>query len=447
MDSNKEHLLENGNLKGTSSNEEEVHHGMTDRRLSSSPLQNKSFPTLLPFSVQNGKVRKVLINFQVVLLGTKLSVLLPTIPLSFVAVYCGFGKAWVFSMSLLGLTLLAERVSFLTEQVSYYTGPTVGGLLNATFGNATELIIAISALSQNKLQLLKYSLLGSVLSNLLLVLGTSLFCGGLANLRSEQKFERRQAHVNSLLLMLGAFCHMLPMLLPYAGDSTVTEGQTLELSRALCIIMLLSYATYLFFQLWTHRTFFESLEESNDDEDDDVAVVAFWSGFVWLFVVTITTAWLSEYVVGTIEDASKSWGLSVSFLSLILVPILGNAAEHAGSIIFALKNKLDISLGISLGSATQILMFVVPSCVVVAWIMGINMDINFNLIETVSLALAVITTSIALQDGTSHYVKGLVLILCYIVIGICFFIFETPMDDNETKRMNMHRRPKPWMKE
>lgn len=169
----------------------------------------------------------------------------------------------------------------------FYFSFAVGGLLNATFGNATELIIAISALSQNKLQLLKYSLLGSVLSNLLLVLGTSLFCGGLANLRSERKFERvrshhnleyptskihinfrililfnsqRQAHVNSLLLMLGAFCHMLPMLLPYAGDSTVTEGQTLELSRALCIIMLLSYATYLFFQLWTHRTFFESLE-------------------------------------------------------------------------------------------------------------------------------------------------------------------------------------------
>lgn len=170
---------------------EDVQHGMTARQLSSSSLRNKSDFTLLPTgSVQNGKVGKVLINLQVVLLGTKLSVLLPTIPLAFVAVYCGFGKPWVFSTSLLGLTLLAERVSFLTEQVSYYTGPTVGGLLNATFGNATELIIAISALNQNKEQLLKYSLLGSVLSNLLLVLGTSLFCGGLANLRSEQKFER-----------------------------------------------------------------------------------------------------------------------------------------------------------------------------------------------------------------------------------------------------------------
>ncbi|PQM37915.1 vacuolar cation/proton exchanger 1 [Prunus yedoensis var. nudiflora] len=426
MASNQECLLENG-----TSSEEEVHHGRTARQLSASALRKKSDPTL-PNSVQNGHLREWLVNLQVVLLGTKLSVLLPTIPLSIFAVYYGFGKPWIFTLSLLGLTLLAERISFLTEQISYYIGPTVGGLLNATFGNATELIIAISALSQRKVALLKYSLLGSVLSNLLLVLGTSLFCGGLANLRREQKFERRQANVNSLLLLLGTFCHTLPMLLQYAGDSAAQKDQTLQFSRAISILMLLSYIAFMFFQLWTHRGFFELQQVSEVDGDEDVeeevAEIGFWSGFAWLFAVTAITALLSEYVVGTIEDASKSWGLSFSFLSLILVPILGNAAEHAGSIIFAFKNKLDISLGVSLGSATQVAMFVVPCCVVVAWIMGINMDLNFGLIETVSLALAVITTAFALQDGTSHYVKGLVLIFCYFVIGICFFVFETPVD-------------------
>ncbi|CAL9002798.1 unnamed protein product [Prunus brigantina] len=427
MASKQECLLENG-----TSSEDEVHHGRTPRQLSASALRKKSDPTL-PNSVQNGHLRELLVNLQVVLLGTKLSVLLPTIPLSIFAVYYGFGKPWIFTLSLLALTLLAERISFLTEQISYYTGPTVGGLLNATFGNATELIIAISALSQGKVALLKYSLLGSVLSNLLLVLGTSLFCGGLANLRREQKFERRQANVNSLLLLLGTFCHTLPMLLQYAGDSAVTKDQTLQFSRAISILMLLSYIAFMFFQLWTHRGFFELQQVSEVDGDDDVeeevAEIGFCSGFAWLFAVTAITALLSEYVVGTIEDASKSWGLSFSFLSLILVPILGNAAEHAGSIIFAFKNKLDISLGVSLGSATQVAMFVAPCCVVVAWIMGINMDLNFNVIETVSLALAVITTAFALQDGTSHYVKGLVLIFCYIVIGICFFVFETPVGE------------------
>ncbi|CAB4315161.1 unnamed protein product [Prunus armeniaca] len=427
MASHQECLLENG-----TSSEEEVHHGRTARQLSASALRKKSDPTL-PNSVQNGHLRELLVNLQVVLLGTKLSVLLPTIPLSIFAVYYGFGKPWIFTLSLLALTLLAERISFLTEQISYYTGPTVGGLLNATFGNATELIIAISALRQGKVALLKYSLLGSVLSNLLLVLGTSLFCGGLANLRREQKFERRQANVNSLLLLLGTFCHTLPMLLQYAGDSAATKDQTLQFSRAISILMLLSYIAFMFFQLWTHRGFFELQQVSEVDGDEDVeeevAEIGFCSGFAWLFAVTAITALLSEYVVGTIEDASKSWGLSFSFLSLILVPILGNAAEHAGSIIFAFKNKLDISLGVSLGSATQVAMFVVPCCVVVAWIMRINMDLNFNVIETVSLALAVITTAFALQDGTSHYVKGLVLIFCYIVIGICFFVFETPVGE------------------
>ncbi|XP_050141825.1 vacuolar cation/proton exchanger 3-like isoform X2 [Malus sylvestris] len=409
MASNQECLLENGNLvNDTREEEEEVnhHHGKTARQMSASSLRRKSDPSLAA-GVQNRHLRQLLVNLQVVLFGTKLSVLLPTIPLSIIAVCYGFGKPWIFALSLLAITLLAERISFLTEQISYYTGPTVGGLLNATFGNATELIIAISALSQNNIALLKYSLLGSVLSNLLLVLGTSLFCGGLANLRGEQKFERRQANVNSLLLLLGTFCHMLPMLLRYAGDSAVAEDQTLQISRAFSIV---------------------SEVDGDEDVQEDVAEVGFWSGFAWLFVVTTITALLSEYVVGTIEDASRSWGLSVSFLSLILVPILGNAAEHAGSIIFALKNKLDISLAVSLGSATQIAMFVVPCCAVVGWIMGVNMDVNFNLIETVSFALAVITAALALQDGTSHYVKGLVLILCYIVIGICFFVYETPLD-------------------
>lgn len=141
-------------------------------------------------------------------------------------------------------------------------------------------------------------------------------------------------------------------------------------------------------------------------------------------------ALLSEYVVDTIQDASDSWGLSVSFLSIILLPIVGNAAEHAGAIIFAFKNKLDISLGVALGSATQISMFAVPLCVIVAWIMGVKMDLNFNLLETGSLALAIIVTGFTLQDGTSHYLKGLILLLCYFVIGACFFVQRTPNDPN-----------------
>ncbi|KAK9289314.1 hypothetical protein L1049_007469 [Liquidambar formosana] len=395
----KKQWLENGNLKGLS---KEIRHGRTAHNMSSSSLRKKS-DLVLVSRVRFVILRQLLANLQEVILGTKLSVLFPAIPLAIVADCYGFGRPWVFGLSLLGLTPLAERVSFLTEppfiEVIFpcIFGFTVGGLLNATCGNATELIIAVLALSRKKIGVVKYSLLGSILSNLLLVLGTSLFCGGLANLKNEQKYDRKQADVNSLMLLLALLCHMLPMTFRYAASSSALAAvPTLQLSRASSIIMLLAYFAYLIFQLFTHRQLFEAQEEADDDSDvisEEVPVIGFWSGFAWLIGMTAVIALLSEYVVSTIEDASDSWGISVSFISIILLPIVGNAAEHAGAIIFAFKNKLDISLGVALGSATQIAMFVVPLCVIVAWIMGINMDLDFNLLETGSLTLSIIVTS------------------------------------------------------
>lgn len=181
-------------------------------------------------------------------------------------------------------------------------------------------------------------------------------------------------------------------------------------------------------------------QESGDDDDDaieETPVIGFWSGVVWLVGMTAVISLLSEYIVGTIEDASNSWGLSVSFISIILLPIVGNAAEHAGAVIFAFKNKLDITLGVALGSATQIAMFVVPMCVIVSWILGINMDLNFNILETGSLAMAIIATAFTLQDGTSHYMKGFALLLCYIVISACFFLSKTPHDQNAVNNLGI----------
>ncbi|KAK4342756.1 hypothetical protein RND71_038572 [Anisodus tanguticus] len=426
-------LLENGNIKPLSKEMRHGHgrsHGRTAHNVSSSSLRKKSDLTLVR-KVPCAIVRDVLANVQEVIFGTKLFVLFIAIPFAILAHYQNFGRSWVFGLSLLGLTPLAERVSFFTEQIAFFTGPTVGGLLNATCGNATELIIAIFALMQHKVDVVKYSLLGSILSNLLLVLGTSLFCGGIANLSKEQKYDRKQADVNSLLLLLGLLCHVLPLLFRYAdvGESAaITTEAVLQLSRVSCIVMLIAYIAYLVFQLWTHRQLFDAEAEDNQDDDaeDEEAVLGFWSAFAWLVGMTLIIALLSEYVVGTIEVTSESWGISVSFISVILLPIVGNAAEHAGAVIFAFKNKLDISLGVALGSATQIAMFVVPLCVIVAWIVGVRMDLDLNLLETGSLALSIIVTAFTLQDGTSHYIKGLVLLLCYIVISACFFVSNRP---------------------
>ncbi|XP_042491555.1 vacuolar cation/proton exchanger 3-like [Macadamia integrifolia] len=423
--------LENGgscNLKGSS---KEIRHGRTAHNMSSSSLRKKSDISLVS-KIPCSLLRQFFKNLQEVILGTKLSVLFPAIPLAIIASAYNFGTPWVFALSLLGLTPLAERISFLTEQIAYFTGPTVGGLLNATCGNATELIIALLALHQNKIEVVKCSLLGSVLSNLLLVLGTSLFCGGLANIKKEQKYDRKQADVNSLLLLLGLLCHILPLLfkMNYNTDGTTQMADsTLQLSRVSSIVMLLAYSAYLFFQLKTHRQLFEAQVEEEGDKvgSEEEAVISFWSAFSWLVGMTAVVALLSEYVVGTIEDASESWGISVSFISIILLPIVGNAAEHAGAIIFAFKNKLDITLGVALGSATQISVFVIPLSVLVAWIMGIEMDLDFNILETSSLALSILVTAFTLQDGTSHYMKGFVLLLCYVVMGACFFVLRTPL--------------------
>ncbi|KAG5088898.1 hypothetical protein AAZX31_01G112100 [Glycine max] len=433
-------LVENGgggnnNVKGLLS--KEMRHGRTAHNMSSSSLRKKSDLTLLS-KVHSDTLKNLLVNLQEVILGTKLSIIFPAIPLAIVAQSYGFGRPWIFALSLLGLTPLAERVSFLTEQLAYYTGPTVGGLLNATCGNATELIIAIFALSNNKIAVVKYSLLGSIISNLLLVLGTSLFCCGIANIRKEQKYDRRQADINLLMLFVALLSHLLPVLFHYVGASAAdTVESSLQLSRVASIVMVTAYCAYLVFQLWTHRQLFEAQDEADEEggNDSEEAVIGFWSAFAWLVGMTVIIALLSEYVVHTIEDASDSWGLSVSFLSIILLPIVGNAAEHAGAIIFAFKNKLDISLGVSLGSATQISMFVVPLCVIVAWILGIKMDLNFNILETGSLAVAITITAFTLQDGTSHYMKGLVLVLCYIIIGACFFVQRTP--SNQTNVPNI----------
>ncbi|KAK3000048.1 hypothetical protein RJ639_023830 [Escallonia herrerae] len=236
---------------------------------------------------------------------------------------------------------------------------------------------------------------------------------------------QKQANVNLLLLLLALFCHTLPMMFRYTGESSgVTAEATLQLSRVNSIIMLIAYFAYLIFQLWTHKQFFQAQKEDDDDDlvSEESAVIGFWSGLVWLAGMTALTALLSEYLVGTIEDASESWGLSVSFISIILLPFVGNAAEHAGAIVFAFKNKLDICLGVAVGSATQISMFVVPLSIILAWIMGIKMDLDLHLLGTVCFALSIFVTAFTLQDGSSHYMKGLVLVLCYVVIGAFFFV-------------------------
>ncbi|PKU67091.1 Vacuolar cation/proton exchanger 1a [Dendrobium catenatum] len=276
-------------------------HCRTAHNMSSSSLRKKSDLSLLS-KVRCGILRNFMSNLHEIFLGTKLFVLFPAVPLAIAAQNYGFGRDSIcFS-----LLLHSSQGYFFCEGIHALT---VGGLLNATCGNATELIIALFALHKGKIEVVKFSLIGSILSNLLLVLGSSLFCGGIANLRKEQYFDRKQANVNTSLLMLGALCHVLLLLFRCAvttGEQNVAIVPTLALSRVCSIVMLATYMAYLFFQLKTHRQLFESPEEDDDNDDvvsEDETVMGFLSALIWLVGFTIIIAVLSEYVVGTIEQS------------------------------------------------------------------------------------------------------------------------------------------------
>ncbi|KAL4560102.1 hypothetical protein LXL04_032251 [Taraxacum kok-saghyz] len=336
-------------------------------------------------------------------------------------------QGWVFFFSLLGITPLAERLGYATEQLACYTGNTVGGLLNATFGNATEMIISIYALKNGMIRVVQQSLLGSILSNMLLVLGCAFFTGGIVHYPKVQRFNQTAAIVSSGLLLMAVMGILFPAVLHFTHTEVHFGKSELALSRFSSCIMLVAYASYLFFQLKSHANLYDSVDEERENngdepEEDEVPEITMWEAIAWLTILTLWVSVLSGYLVDAIQGASDSWNMPVSFISVILLPIVGNAAEHASAIMFAMKDKLDITLGVAIGSSTQISMFVIPFCVVVGWIMGQPMDLNFQLFETATLFITVLVVAFMLQEGTSNYFKGLMLILCYLIVAASFFV-------------------------
>ncbi|XP_030481562.1 vacuolar cation/proton exchanger 3 isoform X1 [Cannabis sativa] len=371
-------------------------------------------------------------SIKIVVFSAKINLLIPFGPLAIVVDKFSGHNGWVFILSLLGIIPLAERLGYTTEQLACYTGPTVGGLLNATFGNATELIICVYALRNGMIRVVQQSLLGSILSNMLLVLGCAFFAGGLVNSKREQVFNKGAATMSSGLLLMA----VMGLLFPAVLHSTHTElhfGRSeLSLSRFTSCIMLVAYAGYLVFQLKSQSNLYHSVNEGNGeidvplDDNEEAPEISKWESIIWLSILTIWISIISEYLVDAIEGASLKMHIPVAFISVILLPIVGNAAEHAGAVMFAMKDKLDISLGVAIGSSTQIAMFGIPFCVVVGWIMGRPMDLNFQLFETATLFITVLVVAFMVQEGTSNYFKGLMLVLCYVIVAASFFVHIDP---------------------
>ncbi|KAH6557687.1 hypothetical protein KP509_1Z100600 [Ceratopteris richardii] len=369
-----------------------------------------------------------------VLRGSKIWWLHPAVIVSVLVKIFGLSEAYVFSFSLLGIAPLAERLGFVTEQLAVYTGATVGGLLNATFGNATEMIISLFALQNGLIRVVQLSLLGSILSNMLLVMGCAFFSGGLVHIQADQKFNQATATLNSGLLLMA----VMGLLFPAVLHSTHTEvhdfASELALSRFSSCIMLIAYAAYLYFQLKSHRQMYDIPDDVEESvEDCEEVKLSLKGALIWLAILTILISVLSNYLVDAIEEASKSLSIPLAFISVIILPIVGNAAEHASAIMFAVRDKLDLSLAVAIGSSTQISMFVIPFCVVVGWIAGKPMDLDFRLFETATLFITVIVVAFMLQEGKANYFKGLMLVLCYLIVGASFFVHSDSPNEEEGK--------------
>ncbi|EYU34384.1 hypothetical protein ABFS82_13G052800 [Erythranthe guttata] len=370
-------------------------------------------------------------SIKIALFSNKLNLLLPCGPLAIVVDKLTNHHGWVFFLSLLGIIPLAERLGWATEQLAFFTGPTVGGLLNATFGNATELIISMRAMKSGMIRVVQQSLLGSILSNMLLVLGCALLGGGIVHFKREQVFNKSSAAMDSGLLLMAVMGLLFPTVLHFTHTELHFGKSELALSRFSSCVMLVAYVAYIFFQLTSHKHLYAPINQegsqadgsSDDDEEPDLSK---WESIMWLLVLTSLISVLSEYLVNAIEGASVAMNIPIAFISVILLPIVGNAAEHAGAVMFAVKDKLDISLGVAIGSSTQIAMFLIPFTVVVGWITGRPMDLNFQLFETATLIMTVLVVTFMLQEGTSNYFKGLMLLLCYLIVAASFFVHLDP---------------------
>lgn len=357
---------------------------------------------------------------------TLLSTLLIFVPISIAAHFFEWGSTIVFITSALAIIPLAGWMGTATEEIAVVLGPNLGGLLNATFGNATELIIGIVALNAGLVDVVKSSLVGSIMGNLLLVMGLSMFLGGLRF--KEQQFQPVIARLNASAMNLA----VIAILVPTAVDATsigIQEPTMQTLSAAVAIVLITVYILTLLFSMKTHSYLYDVGVAENDADgqitpeeaghEAEKVNLKLWIGI--LLLATLTVAFESELLVGTLEEATSNLGLTALFTGVILVPIIGNAAEHATAVTVAMKDKMDLSVSVALGSSLQIALFVAPVLVLAGWILGKPMDLNFNPFELIAVAVSVLIANSVSSDGRSDWLEGVLLLAAYTVLGIAFY--------------------------
>eukprot|EP00667_Euglena_gracilis_P008875 EG_transcript_8997 len=368
--------------------------------------------------------------------SSRLNVLLVALPLSFLSYYGGWASTWTFLLSCVSLCPLAALLGDFTEDLSMRYNDTIGALLNASFGNATEMIVSIFALKAGLYNVIKDSLVGSVLGNMMLVLGTAFLAAGLRhrNIHGCSRFNSSACEVYCSLLMLATMGMLIPtvIFMQWPADSQYV----LRTSRQISVVMIAGYVLYVIFQLFTHKSLFEThaseelenLANAHDDDDEGPEEPSYSSTFAIsaLAFSTILISFESEFLVDALEPAARAWGLSDKFISVILLPIVGNAAEHATGVTMAWKGKMDIAIGVAIGSSIQIALFVVPVLVIISWMMGQTLALNFEPFMLTLMVISVVIMKSLVMSGRSNWLSGAMLLLAYTMISIALFNSHRP---------------------
>lgn len=343
--------------------------------------------------------------------------LLVCIPLAIGLDWYGASPVAVFAASALAIVSLAGLMGHATEQLSTYIGPTFGGMMSASLGNAPELIISGFALKEGLVDVVKASITGSILGNLLFSLGLSMVVGGWG--RERQRFNQTVAGLNGGLLFVAAIGLLVPALFHFAS------GKEREVSTEIAIVLFVAYLLSLVFTLKTHRPLIEQTSnESGAAGEHDKSNEGQWSkgkAIAVLAGVTVLIAVMSEILVGAIEPASASIGLTPIFAGVIFLALVGNAAEAMNAVRFAQKDVMDLSFGIAVGASTQVALFVAPALVFLGYLIGQPMDLHFSVFEMVAIVLAVAVVSRLTSDGECHWMEGVMLVAVYLMFAIGFF--------------------------
>ena len=355
-------------------------------------------------------------------LQNKLNWLLIAVPITvyFSLVAHDAGLSFVFSM--VAIMPLAFLMGHATEEIALRTSQSLGGLLNATFGNAVEIIIAGLAIytaatqadkAETMIIVVQASLIGSILGNMLLVLGLAILWGGINH--KNQQFSQSALDSSGSLLLLAVLAMLIPAAVNIGGGGFES---IVKLSRYASIVLLLVYFLALLFQLKTHSDLFASDQDMGHEEPK----MTHKDAWTLLILATVLVGWMAEVLVHSIDSAANELKLPALFIGVILLPFFGNAAEHFTAVIVAGKNKMDLSLAIAIGSSVQIAVFVAPLMVVFAWLMGVDLSLEFGPLETAATFMSVLVVNFILNDGKSNWLEGAMLLACYVILALSFWM-------------------------